>query len=424
MKLSESIRSTLSPQTLIAIKDFSFVDRARAIPGVEDASESFFEVAIAGTGKVIEPERVLQSAPEYSRHQIVTKDFLIVGGLSHDQFAENPIEAFDGQGELYHRGRRGSADENRSYYQALGLDGDGNPNMEADVVCQRLATYVWDAVRKDRNLVRRLKRLMARHNTTRTVKECIELIAGYQGDIHEVSNAFAGQYVMWRLSDEDQERLQPVVDHFESHKDKAWEDAVESGELGNKLAQRIDIYEHGGVAYSLAGEGMSCRWDTSRDGAIWAPDRDVLENLESIVIGQLTQGLVRWGGALGSHTEPLHAQYSLDKGVTWHGHFATWKEALDQLIVELAIDRNGEVFQQAMVAAARTYCRDVLEEYTRWVNGECYGVCIYMIDRHTGEIASGRLEHEVWGYIGNEHAEAELEAEMLHAALTLGQSLH
>lgn len=30
----------------------------------------------------------------------------------------------------------------------------------------------------------------------------------------------------------------------------------------------IDVYEHGGTAYSLSGEGMQCRWDTSSNAGL------------------------------------------------------------------------------------------------------------------------------------------------------------
>lgn len=30
----------------------------------------------------------------------------------------------------------------------------------------------------------------------------------------------------------------------------------------------LDVYEHGGIVYSLTGEGMQCQWDTARGGAI------------------------------------------------------------------------------------------------------------------------------------------------------------
>jgi hypothetical protein len=36
----------------------------------------------------------------------------------------------------------------------------------------------------------------------------------------------------------------------------------------DKDAVRIDKYEHSGITYSVEGEGMNCRWDTSHSWAV------------------------------------------------------------------------------------------------------------------------------------------------------------
>lgn len=48
----------------------------------------------------------------------------------------------------------------------------------------------------------------------------------------------------------------------------------------NKDAVRIDKYEHSQIYYSVAGEGMQCRWDTSHSWAVWYPNKCLLEDLE------------------------------------------------------------------------------------------------------------------------------------------------
>ena len=45
-------------------------------------------------------------------------------------------------------------------------------------------------------------------------------------------------------------------------------------------AVRIDKYEHSGISYSVAGEGMNCRWDTSHTWAVWFPDDCLLDDLK------------------------------------------------------------------------------------------------------------------------------------------------
>jgi len=50
----------------------------------------------------------------------------------------------------------------------------------------------------------------------------------------------------------------------------------------NPDAVRIDKYEHSGISYSIAGEGIQCRWDTSSTWAVWYPDNCLLEELKGL----------------------------------------------------------------------------------------------------------------------------------------------
>ncbi len=47
-------------------------------------------------------------------------------------------------------------------------------------------------------------------------------------------------------------------------------------------AVRIDKYEHSGISYSIAGEGMQCRWDTSNSWAVWYPDKCLMQELKGL----------------------------------------------------------------------------------------------------------------------------------------------
>jgi len=47
-------------------------------------------------------------------------------------------------------------------------------------------------------------------------------------------------------------------------------------------AVRIDKYEHGGIVYSVNNEGRNCRWDTSKNWAVWFPDDCLLGELKTL----------------------------------------------------------------------------------------------------------------------------------------------
>ena len=50
----------------------------------------------------------------------------------------------------------------------------------------------------------------------------------------------------------------------------------------NPDAIKIDKYEHSGISYSVSGEGMNCRWDTSSAWAVWYPDNVLLDELKGL----------------------------------------------------------------------------------------------------------------------------------------------
>lgn len=72
-----------------------------------------------------------------------------------------------------------------------------------------------------------------------------------------------------------------------------------------------------------------------------------------------------------------------------------------------------------LVAEAEQYCRGVLDEYNAWVNGEVYGVVVYVLDRVTGQRIATR-DDECWGYIGSEYTEDTLEDAILNTVIHLG----
>jgi len=100
-----------------------------------------------------------------------------------------------------------------------------------------------------------------------------------------------------------------------------------------------------------------------------------------------------------------------------------WRDAQDKLVSASTkvIERNK--FDSLMYTGAVKYCKDVLDEYNDWRNGNVYGVVCYVIDRSTGRIIKDE-EDECWGFIGSQYAEEELEALVLSKALQYSQADH
>jgi hypothetical protein len=333
------------------------------------------------------------------------------------------MEEWDGEGELFHYGRRGRPGEQEQYLAALGYDADGGKDLRAEIVSEILAERVTSAIRKDRVMMARLSALL-RSQTYRPapwsvvlerIKDAIHR-EGWEFAMDYIADWFCGVPYFVRLADEWKDALAPLEGMLmQADAVAAWMTALERGLIGNPLAVSFDIYEHGGIAYSVSGEGMQCRWDTSRGGAIWVPCEIAEDNIRTTVLGKMGIGTVKWSGALGSAENPLHAQYSLDGGVTWQGHFQKWREAVDAMLQASERQIEPAEMLSAMQAAAEEYCRGVLETYNQFCNGDVYGYTVSVIDRETGEEVDGEGD-SLWGIFGMDCAEEELDSAMLAVA--------
>lgn len=338
--------------------------------------------------------------------------YLLVSGLKADPHMGDPLADSDGDGRIYFLGRRGSSESQAACYDALGLNHDGTPALEAPAVCDELARIVQAELKANRPLRATLQNMLRRHGRTLTVAEAVRSACGDPEVTDGVTNAFTRERWFSRLSDEDQNRLYPLVTLMERGKEQAWASAREKGTLGNRFAVLLDVYEHGGVVLSLAGEGTADSWDTSRGGAVWVPDPTAIENIQERAIREAGLGQVRWFGAYGSQAHPLHARYSLDGGVTWHGRFNQWSEAQKGLMDALVANGHGAqvtALKEKERAAAEAYARGVLVDYNAWLAGDCYGICTYVLNAETGQ-PDPAFEAEAWGYIGQEKAATELAA--------------
>lgn len=124
--------------------------------------------------------------------------------------------------------------------------------------------------------------------------------------------------------------------------------------IANRWAVKLDVYQHGGVQYSVSDEGIQRQFDTARGGAVWVPD----ESLES-------------------YFESMH-----------QGFGATARDVDD-------------------------FCRGCLEEYNAIANGEIYGVCVDTLDA-SGKIINNE---SVWGFIGRDHAVESLTQDYFNPAV-------
>ena len=431
------LQNVLRPETVIALENVPFTQRAEAVPGVQSWSWSIDDVAFVGENageEMIDVKGCMRVTPDTEERMIVLDRHIIVGGLAYDQDSShmNPCEEGAANGNIYHgSSRRGDADERRKFNEALGYDADGNKDFSCQSVLDRLVTHVMKGIGNDLGVFSRLihrLRATGREVSKASLEKVVEFAInqeGWQFGLDYLADALYGVPYWNRLDDKLQAVLEPLADLFtEASVEDCWDEACAAGEVGSPFAVSLDIYEHGGVAYSVSGGGMQCQWDTSRGGAVWVPDEDALDNIRSSVLSELGIGQIRWFGACGSETDPLHARYSLD-GENWIGEGMGWKwrEAQNRMIEACATKIDQKKFNSMMYDLAVTYCKGVLDDYNNWANGNVYGAICYVIDRETGQVVDGD-DSECWGILGSEAAEGELEAVMLANAVRLGHVVH
>ena len=185
----------------------------------------------------------------------------------HDSEHLNPCEEGAANGNIYHGStRRGDAEEQGSFYEALGFDGDGNKDFACQSVRDRLVKRVMKGIGNDLGVFSRLihrLRATGREVSKASLEKVVEFAINQEGPLYALdylADTLYGVPYWNRLDGKLQDNLEPLADLFtESQVEACWDEACSAGEIGNPFAVELDIYEHGGVAYSVSGTGMQCR---------------------------------------------------------------------------------------------------------------------------------------------------------------------
>lgn len=275
----------------------------------------------------------------------VDGDKAAVGYLLLDEDCPDPLEDCDGMGHIYTSNRHAGNEQHQKMQAALGLNSEWEPDLESLREDAEVGIILEAAKKIDADAF-----AVEWFGRDYDVGEDMWHVAFT--DPSREQNLLAAERYDWengnrvhRISflgkDED-------VRDWEDLAKEMWLEGRANGTIGNKWAVSLDVYEHSGISYSVSGEGMQCQWDTARGGAVWVPDKDLIEDIES-------------------HPENERTQ------------------------------------------RARELARQACEEYTSWCNGYCYGAVVEEFKREgeDGEwIEKGR--DSCWGYIGYECAMSEL----------------
>lgn len=299
----------------------------------------------------------------------VTKGNLVVlGYLVNDTDCENPLESCDGLGRVYTSHKHAKREEIRNMQAALGLNEDWEPDIKDHDVEKEVAINLFNIDIDEQELI---------------------------------------------LS---REQHQEFSDNCQILKKKWHRECIEKGTLGDRDVVRLDVYSHGGTAFSVSGEGMQCQWDTARSAAVWVPDDSAREEIDRrakvYAFGSISHGrpdgyMVVLDGQTGS--EDLPKQRAIFK--EWGEAFAHLESNIPKGMVP-----TKEKTEIGRMRARKEVARDSLEEYNAWLAGDCYGFVVSVNETKTGRV----VKHEaVWSIIGREAALEEMNMCIANTASTL-----
>lgn len=378
-------------------------------------------------------------------------DKLAVGYLVTDEDCRHPLDDCDGMGIIIGRGKYQTNHDEREMFEALGLNRDGDKDYERDAVIQRL-NKAWNEVVKGLS-VETLKEVFAEAvgpleedgDEASLIRELESLRGALMDGLlvsEDVEDAIDTAVSRIGYTDSTYGELRNAATalgfQFDAEQDKAWEAAIEAGEIGDQDAVMLDVYDHSGLHWSRSGRGMSCRWDTTSGAGVWLPDAYARQEIDrrapvyAHAFIRSTNPRLRTGGAYQlvqvswDEAGPVHA--NLD-GIAFSDSWSDlWEKA--KAIAEGKVPTEKQL-RWGRQQAADELAQQALDEYNAWISGDCYGCVteVFQIERDdSGERTYTQLNQDsCWGYIGSDWAEtalrdeffdsvcADLEAELLAA---------
>lgn len=345
---------------------------------------------------------------EWERPEILVKelpDRIRIGYLAHDDHPEDPLENSVGMGQIHHHPRSRYGRRDSDYFELLGLDGEGEPILDWDKAqglwrdkVMRLPDSVFELCSAPFAMDADFARMCKEHLAD-------EEVGDYSLE-DMVRWAFRGglnyEGVECRLGDED---LVAFVEAIEPLLAWDWEEVQQEAWIGRQEGVvMLDAYEHGGIAYSITGHGMQCRWDTSSGIAAWAPDATALEEIKRRAVVYDHAYIEETGFTLGRGQKfAMHCgefvKHSDDWGQLWD---------LAKEMARLRKAAGAPAQYHGFEIARDEIAGNAVETYNQYVNGDVYGVVTAEYELNGCLIS----EDSCWGFFGQKWAEDELEERM------------
>lgn len=338
-----------------------------------------------------------RSVPEDQVVVVTTDKYFFVGGLGADEAATRSFER-GGAGHIFKQGHGASDEERAKFYEALGLDSDGEQNLNAAPVIQAFTETFLAHVTTNVGLMSSLSQMLRSmdepctlEDVTYALRECVSK-CDWQNIDAGISYRFTGKRYQHQLSNQQVLKLKPVEqlvtkDQFLD----AWRRAVITGTLGNACAVALDVDEQGSIHYGMADFTRASQWNSYEVDAVWIPDDVALACIRSNALNAMDGTVVMKSAP--QDNGPVLFSYSIDRGDTWSKLFETFDNALQH-----AIALNDAVANEWAIVfskASRDYCQNLLSHYNLSMNGFGYKIGTCTIERDTGDVIAQLWEEGI-----------------------------
>ena len=351
-------------------------------------------------------------ADDLDSYEEVIGDYKVVGYLAYDGDCDNPLEDCEGMGYVVGRGKYQTRKYSESeMFEALGLDSDGEPDITNEAVLARAqpqydawvksleAADIQDLELGDKaieffdHLLNQQPHPNNSEDVLDYVWEALRDTLGWEGrkdhityfDLDDIVSEWPPLSIDW---------------------DQAWEAARDAGEIGDLDAAVLDVYDHSGLHWSVAGGGMQCRWDTTHAAGVWLPDSEarveILRRARVYDHAHISERVVR------GKKYALRNRHgnTLAMSNDWSELWVRAQEIAD-LCEASGIPGTG----RGRAIAAQELAEGALEQYNAWLSGDCYGVCVEVYKLEDEDDEDGELveDEACWGFVGSDFAKQDLE---------------
>jgi hypothetical protein len=322
----------------------------------------------------------------------------VIAYTTRDADCVNPLEDCEGMGKLYLMGRYGNRENEYEVKSQLGLDRNGEPDL--DLIPEDSLRAVFKSQLAAKALGRMHLRLV--FDLVRDRDDDYEAVAaldGFAGQMWAELEDFAVADRDFAVADpDDWDKAMNILGSAVTMRD-IWQECRDAGLIGNRHAVVLDVYDHSGTHFSISGQGPNCRWDTARGVGIWVPDKVAEEEIERRakvyakgVVAKARPGVYGAAVSQGDNTFTRSSPYS-----TWYEAFQ-WLEAQPHPAPDV---------KAGYLRAREELAQEALDSYNAWCAGDCWGVVVDAFEIHGG-VATELTTDDCFGFVGSEYAESEL----------------